>query len=373
MESATFKFLNLYNFNFFMQKTILITGGCGFVGSNLAIAFKKANSTHHIIALDNLKRRGSELNISRLRKLGIQFIHGDIRNIEDFDEVGAIDILIDAAAEPSVVSGMETTPDYLINTNLVGTVNCLNFALKNKALFVLLSTSRVYPIGLLNEIPLIESTTRFSINSNQNKIPGVSDDGVNEFFPLNGARSFYGTTKLSAELLVEEYAAFYGLKTIVNRCGVLTGAWQMGKVDQGVVVLWIAKHFWKKELGYFGFGGEGKQVRDMLHVSDLYRLLEIQLENPSVYAGKPWNVGGGETVSVSLQELTNICEKITGNKIPIKSVKENRVADIPWYITDSSEVRKVSGWEPKYTVEMIMQDVYDWMKENEGMLKPILE
>ena len=317
-----------------IYKSILITGGCGFVGSNLAIAFKQANPSYHIIALDNLKRRGSELNIARLRDMGIQFIHGDIRNLEDFDEVGAIDILIDAAAEPSVVSGMDSTPDYLINTNLVGTVNCLKFALKNNALFVLLSTSRVYPIGLLNEIPLIETATRFSIDSKQNKITGVSGDGVTELFPLNGARSFYGATKLAAELIVEEYAAFYGLKTIVNRCGVLTGAWQMGKVDQGVVVLWMAKHFWKKELGYFGFGGEGKQVRDMLHVHDLYRLLEIQLANPSVYAGKPWNVGGGEMVSVSLQELTNICEKITGNTIPFESVKENRVADIPWYITD---------------------------------------
>ena len=355
-----------------MQKTILITGGCGFVGSNLAIAFKQANPSNHIIALDNLKRRGSELNIARLRAMDIQFIHGDIRNTEDFDEVGSIDVLIDAAAEPSVVSGMETTPDYLINTNLFGTVNCLNFAVKNKALFVLLSTSRVYPIGLLNEIPLTEIDSRFTMNHEENKIVGLSNEGVTEQFPLHGARSFYGTTKLAAELLVEEYAAFYGLKTIINRCGVITGPWQMGKVDQGVIVLWMAKHFWKKELGYFGFGGEGKQVRDMLHVHDLYRLLEIQLAEPSVYAGRPWNVGGGTSVSVSLQELTQICERITGNHIPITSVKENRVADIPWYITDATAIKKVSGWEPLYSVGMIMQDVYDWIKENEEILKPIL-
>jgi dTDP-D-glucose 4,6-dehydratase len=138
----------------------------------------------------------------------------------------------------------------------------------------------------------------------------------------------------------------------------------MGKVDQGVVVLWMAKHFWNKQLGYFGFGGEGKQVRDMLHVHDLYRLLEIQLAEPSIYAGRPWNVGGGTSVSVSLQELTQICERITGNQIPITSVKENRVADIPWYITDATAIKEVSGWEPLYSVDMIMQDVYDWIKEN---------
>jgi CDP-paratose 2-epimerase len=355
-----------------MQKTILITGGCGFVGSNLAINFKIANPSFHIIAMDNLKRRGSELNLSRLRENGIEFIHGDIRNIEDFDEIKKIDILIDAAAEPSVISGMNSTPDYLINTNLLGTINCLNIALKHKALFILLSTSRVYPIGLLNEIPLNEDPTRFSIDEKNVQIKGASKEGINEHFPLSGARSFYGTTKLAAELLVEEYAAFYGLKTIVNRCGVLTGAWQMGKVDQGVVVLWMAKHFWKKELGYFGFGGEGKQVRDMLHVNDLFKLLEIQIDNPNLFANKPWNVGGGISISVSLQELTKICENITGNKIPIQSVKENRIADIPWYITDSSEIKKISGWEPTYTVEKIMLDVYEWIKKNEEMLKPIL-
>jgi CDP-paratose 2-epimerase len=353
-------------------KSILITGGCGFVGSNLAINFKKDNPSIRVVVLDNLKRRGSELNIKRLSENGVEFIHGDIRNLEDFDGIGKIDVLIDAAAEPSVVSGMETTPDYLINTNLVGTINCLNFALKNNAVFVLLSTSRVYPVETLNLISLEETDTRFILNKNLNVIPGVSEEGINETFSLQGARSFYGTSKLSAELFVEEYAAFYGLKAIVNRCGVLTGPWQMGKVDQGVVVLWMAKHFWNKELGYFGFGGEGKQVRDMLHVNDLYDLLSIQLNNPDKYTGRPWNVGGGKNVSVSLRELTKICEEITGNSIVIRSVPKNRVADIPWYITDSQDIRSVSDWEPKYTVEMIMLEIFNWIKTNEEELKPIL-
>ena len=352
-------------------KSILITGGCGFVGSNLAIAFKKKHPTFQVKVLDNLKRRGSELNISRLREIGVQFIHGDIRNIEDFNEVGEIDILIDAAAEPSVVSGIETTPDYLINTNLVGTVNCLNFALKNNALFILLSTSRVYPIQALNEIPLHESPTRFDFNDKINLF-GVSEKGINDDFTLKGSRSFYGATKLAAELLVEEYASFYGLKTIINRCGVLTGAWQMGKVDQGVVVLWMAKHFWKKELGYFGFGGEGKQVRDILHVNDLYRLLEIQIHQPSFYSSQAWNVGGGVFGSVSLQELTRYCTEITGNTIPIKKVKENRIADIPWYITDYTQIFEKSGWEPAISVEEVLNEIFDWLRINEKSLKSIL-
>jgi len=352
--------------------TILITGGCGFVGSNLAINFKKKNSSIRVISFDNLKRRGSELNIHRLREVGVEYIHGDIRNIEDFDEIGQIDVLIDAAAEPSVISGMFSTPDYLINTNLVGTINCLNYALKYKALFILLSTSRVYPIARLNEIPLLEESSRFIINEEMNQINGVSKNGVCEQFPLNGARSFYGTSKLAAELIVEEYASFYGLKTIINRCGVLTGAWQMGKVDQGVVVLWMAKHFWKKELGYFGFGGEGKQVRDILHVNDLFSLLEKQIEQPTLYAKQSWNVGGGMFGSLSLQELTKYCTEITGNFIPIKKIIENRVADIPWYVTDNTRINEISGWKPKITVEEVLLDIFEWIRKNETSLKTIL-
>lgn len=354
-----------------MSQTILITGGCGFVGSNLAVNFKLDNPTTKVIAFDNLKRRGSELNISRLRDIGVEFIHGDIRNKEDFDGIENVDIIIDAAAEPSVMSGVNSTPDYLINTNLVGTINCLNFAVKQKAKFVLLSTSRVYPIGLLNEIELNESTTRFDYNDKQ-LLQGVSKFGISEEFSLKGARSLYGTSKLSAELLVEEYATFYGLETIINRCGVLTGPWQMGKVDQGVIVLWLAKHFWKQPLGYFGFGGEGKQVRDMLHVNDLYALLKIQLKDISSYKGVSWNVGGGLDISVSLQELTGLAKNVTGNQVDITKVVENRVADIPWYITDNSAITKASGWKPTSSVDYIISDVFNWMKENESILKPIL-
>src|SRR5690349_19143449 len=114
---------------------ILITGGAGFVGSSLAIALKTNYPDYQVYALDNLKRRGSELNIPRLKKAGVEFVHGDIRNKEDFDSIPAVDTVIEASAEPSVLAGLDGTPDYLINTNLVGTVNCLNYALKHKAGF----------------------------------------------------------------------------------------------------------------------------------------------------------------------------------------------------------------------------------------------
>lgn len=351
--------------------TFLVTGGCGFVGSNLAILFKLKYPKATVISLDNLKRQGSELNIKRLKEHEILYVHGDIRIKEDFDSLPKIDILIECAAEPSVLSGINTSPDYVLNTNLLGTINCLNFANKNKAKFIFLSTSRVYPIKTLNKVKYREDETRISLEKKQILV-GVSLKGINENFDIKGARSFYGTSKLSSELLIQEYNEFYNLKSVINRCGVLTGPWQMGKVDQGVVVLWIAKHFWKKELKYIGFGGEGKQVRDILHINDLFNLLDIQINNFKDYNGKTFNVGGGNDVSISLSELTKLCENVTGNKIKINKVKKNRSADIPIYISDNSKVQKLSSWKPENSPTQIILDTFKWLKLNESILKNIL-
>jgi CDP-paratose 2-epimerase len=355
-----------------MNETILITGGCGFVGSNLALKLRQDYPSVKIIALDNLKRRGSELNISRLKEQNIEFIHGDIRNPEDFNDIGEISVLIEAAAEPSVLSGINSTPDYVLNSNLVGTINCLNFATKNKAKFIFLSTSRVYPIKALNEISYTEGISRFEI-SKQQSIIGVSEKGINEQFPIQGARSFYGTSKLSSELLIQEYTEFYNLKSVINRCGVITGPWQMGKIDQGVVVLWLAKHFWKNDLSYIGFGGTGKQLRDIIHINDLYDLVKIQLNDIEKFNNQIFNVGGGNDVSVSLQELTAHCEEITGNKINIHQVKENRLADIPIYITDNSKITETCGWAPKIGAKQTLTTIFDWIKNNEQLVKQLLQ
>jgi len=351
-------------------ETILITGGAGFVGSNLAVKLKSDNPDKRVIALDNLKRRGSELNIPRLKRSGVEFVHGDIRNREDIEAVGHFDLLIECSAEPSVLAGYNESPEYLIKTNLFGTANCLEVLRKYRADIIFLSTSRVYPIRAINSLNFIELETRFDLASEQ-KIKGVSPDGIAEDFTLNGVRSLYGMTKLASELLIQEYIEAYNIKGVINRCGVLTGPWQMGKVDQGVVVLWVAKHIFKGALSYIGFGGKGKQVRDILHIDDLYRLLCLQADDMSGCNGRVYNVGGGRQISISLQELTKICQKVTGNKIQISSVTENRVADIPWYVTDFSLVQKETGWSPTLEVEKIVSDIYQWILQNEQMLKLI--
>ena len=351
---------------------IVITGGAGFVGSTLCIQLKEKYPTYEIIAFDNLKRRGSELNLVDFQKLSIPFIHGDIRNNEDLLSLGSFDVLIEASAEPSVTAGLDSDPTYVINNNLYGSINCFNACIKNNAKLIFLSTSRVYPIETIEKASFVEEETRFSFDNKQNEV-GISEKGISEKLSLDGARSFYGTTKLSSELFIKEYATFYNLQAAITRFGVIAGPRQMGKTDQGVVTLWMAKHFWNETLKYIGYGGKGKQVRDLLHVDDLVELIDLQMHQIEKFEGKIYNVGGGLKNSASLQEMTKICEKISGNKIQIDEVTETRTADLRIYITDNSRIEAEIGWKPKRSVEIIFQDIFNWIKENEKQLESILK
>lgn len=350
---------------------ILITGGAGFVGSNLAMAFKLSHKDERIICLDNLRRRGSELNVPRLREAGIEFVHGDIRNKEDLEPLDRVDTVIECSAEPSVLAGYNSPPDYLINTNLVGTVNCLELARKSGADFIFLSTSRVYPVKTINNLNFVETATRFELSDEQT-ISGVSKSGFTEQLPLDGTRTLYGTTKLCSELIIQEYVEMYGLKAVTNRCGLLTGSWQMGKVDQGVVVLWVASHYYGRSLSYIGYSGSGKQVRDILHVNDLYRLLEFELDQIGRLSGETFNVGGGREISLSLQELTELCRKHTGREVPVASVSQERPGDIRIYLTDHSKVTRMTGWKPEIGIDEIIGEIAGWIRDNSETLRPIL-
>lgn len=351
--------------------TILITGGAGFVGSSLSIALKKKYPTYTIVAFDNLKRRGSELSLTDFQQLGISFIHGDIRNQEDLNAIGRFDVLIECSAEPSVMAGLDSDPSYVIKNNLYGSINCFNACLKYKAKLIFLSTSRVYPIEAIEQASFVEEETRF--NFSDDLVKGISKKGISEELTLEGARSFYGTTKLSSELFIQEYASFYGLDAAITRFGVIAGPRQMGKTDQGVVTLWMAKHYWKQSLKYIGYGGTGKQVRDILHVNDLIDLVDIQIHQIEKFKGKIFNAGGGLENSCSLQEMTSICENITGNKIQIGQEEQNRPADLRIFITDNTKIENQIGWKPKRSPEKVFEDIFYWIKENENQLEKILK
>lgn len=351
---------------------IVITGGAGFVGSSLCLSLKQQYPHYTIIAFDNLKRRGSELNLADFQKNDIAFVHGDIRNPEDLAAVGQFDVLIEASAEPSVTAGLDSDPTYVINNNLVGSIHCFNACLKYNAKLIFLSTSRVYPIETIEKAAFTEAPTRFDFAAGQTE-PGISAQGISEILKLDGARSFYGTTKLSSEMFIQEYSAFYGLKAAVTRFGVIAGPRQMGKTDQGVVTLWMAKHYWKQSLKYIGYGGTGKQVRDILHIDDLLRLVNLQIHETEKFTGKIYNAGGGLQNSVSLQEMTAICQKITGNTISIASEAETRQADLRMYITDNTRITEETGWKPEKSPEMVFEDIYRWIKDNEKQLETILK
>lgn len=351
---------------------ILVTGGAGFVGSSLCLRLKEKYPAYHIVALDNLKRRGAELNLSIFKARGIAFIHGDIRNMEDILAVGAFDVLVEASAEPSVLAGLDSDPTYVINNNLYGGINCFNACLKYGARLIFLSTSRVYPIEKIEQANVLELPTRYAFSEIQ-KEAGISVRGISEELGLEGARSFYGTTKLAAEHFIAEYAAFYGLQAAVTRFGVIAGPRQMGKTDQGVVTLWMAKHFWKQPLSYIGFGGLGKQVRDILHIEDALDLIELQIHRPDLFSGKVFNAGGGLEGSVSLREMTDWCALITGNNLQIRSEPATRPADLRMYISDNTKIREVTGWFPQRGNEAVFQDIFNWIKKEEATLSEILK
>jgi CDP-paratose 2-epimerase len=346
------------------QKSVLVTGGAGFVGANLCIALAARRPGWRIVAFDSLKRRGSEINLPRLREAGVEFVHGDVRTPSDLDAVGEVDALVECSAEPSVLAGMGAGADFVVQTNLVGAHNCLELARRDGAQVVFLSTSRVYPVAALRGLALTEAATRFVLDAEQ-PVPGASAEGIAETFPLDGPRTLYGATKLSAELLIAEYADSFGIPAVIDRCGVVAGPWQMGRVDQGVFTHWLLSHHARRPLAYIGYGGTGKQVRDVLHVDDLCDLIREQLAAPADWDGVTVNVGGGVGGSLSLRETTEVCRELTGHDVPVRSVPEDRPGDVPLYASDCRRLFARTAWRPRRTPRMVLEDTFAWIRENE--------
>jgi CDP-paratose 2-epimerase len=350
---------------------ILITGGAGFVGSQLATRFREANPAARVVAFDNLKRRGAELNLPRFQEMGIEFVHGDIRISADLEDVGGrFDLVIEAAAEPSVLAGLDGSPRYLAGTNLGGTLNCLELARRHESAFVFLSTSRVYSIAPLRGLGLRETESRYELEHEQ-AVAGASEEGISELFPTHLPRSLYGATKLASELMVQEYAANYGLRAVIDRCGVIAGPGQFGKVDQGVFTLWVANHFFGRPLRYTGFGGAGKQVRDLLHPADLHDLITRQIAEIDEIRGETYNVGGGMAVSTSLRELTDVCREVVGAEVPLTADPRTTPVDIPFYVSDARRAMERFGWRPTRGVREIVTEIREWLMNNEPAVRPL--
>lgn len=348
---------------------ILITGIAGFVGSRLAQYFKTHHHDIEIIGIDNLSRKGSEFNLPFLKELGCKFIHGDIRNKEDVQELPAINWVIDCAANPSVLAGINGGTAQLINHNLGGTLHLLEKCRKDQAGFIMLSTSRVYSIEALNKIPLSANENRFLVDSTMPFPTGFTAEGVTSSFGTNAPISLYGATKLASEVMALEYSYAFNIPVWVNRCGVIAGAGQFGKIDQGIFSFWMYQWLTQKPLSYIGFEGTGHQVRDFFSPNDLGNLISKQIHQPNKQAPKIVNAGGGLASSMSLKELNEYCiHKFGFNKEIIQS-KESRAFDIPYYVTDNAEVQKYWDWQPTEDKIKLLDDIFDWAVANKSLIE----
>ena len=338
---------------------ILITGGCGFIGTNLSLHLKKKG--FKVNTIDNLIRNGSKYNSKILKKNNIKNYYLDITDNKRLKKLPKFDLIIDCCAEASVeVSKNEI--DRVFNTNLIGTFNILKKAKKDKSKVIFLSSSRVYSIKDLNKI------INKKLILNRIKIKNKIDENFNTSKP----KSIYGFTKLASEMLIEEFGYAFKLKYLINRIGVVSGPLQFGKQDQGFVSLWIWRHLIKQKINYIGFGGKGHQIRDVLHIKDLCNLIYLQITKMNKIFNKVFNVGGGRKSYVSLKNLTKICQNITKKKINISSKSYTSIYDIPYYISNNSKVQKTYKWKPKYTIIDIVKDTYLWLDKNKKILKKYL-
>lgn len=349
---------------------ILITGICGFVGNTLASGLKEGWPNWNIIGMDNLIRAGSEGNRPALRRRGIRFVHGDIRSPSDLETLPRCDWILDAAANPSVLAGIDgqTSSRQLIEHNLMGTVNLLELARKWNSGFLMLSTSRVYSIRALATMPLKVSGKHFEPALRKKGIQGLTPNGVSETFSTEPPLSLYGSSKLASEILACEYADAFGLPLFINRCGVLAGAGQFGKVDQGIFSFWLHSWHAQRPLKYIGFNGSGYQVRDCLHARDLLPLIVRQMRKPHRDKPRVVNVGGGAAQSASLRELSEWCTQRFGPR-KIARAKSGRAFDVPWLVMDSSLAQREWQWKPQTPLESIWTEIAAHAEDNPRWLE----
>lgn len=348
---------------------ILITGICGFVGNALARELPVHLEGLEVIGLDNLSRPGSELNRGALQDQNVRVIHGDIRNPSDLEGLPRVDWVIDAAANPSVLAGVtkETSSRQLLEHNLCGTIHLLEFCKSQQSGMILLSTSRVYSLARLSELPMGTRDKRFEPRFAECAELGLSERGVGEAFSTQPPLSLYGCAKLASELLILEYALAFGFPVHINRCGVLAGAGQFGKADQGIFSYWLHSYRSRRPLTYLGFSGTGHQVRDCLHPRDLACLLAMQLRHPEK-GGRALNASGGVANSISLAGLTEWCAQRFGPRV-IGRETQNRPYDVPWLVLDSAAAEKQWDWRPTVTLEQILNEIAEHAEKNPRWLE----
>ena len=349
---------------------ILISGVCGFVGSTLAHALFEHDSSLEIVGLDNLIRPGSYLNAEPLRHRGVRLMHADVRSASDLEGLGRMDWIIDAAANASILAGVDgaVSSRQLIEHNFYGTLNLLEVAKKYRAGFFLLSTSRVYSIKALADLPVESRDEAYYLLGDKSLPVGVSEKGVSETFSTSAPVSLYGASKLASECLALEYGEAFDFPVWVNRCGVLAGAGQFGRPDQGIFTFWINAYLRGEPLRYIGFNGKGFQTRDCFHPRDLISLLLKQMAAGRDEKPRVTNLGGGLENSMSLAQLSRWCAQRFRPR-EIKSDPEPRLFDLPWGVMDSQLASETWDWQPSTNLDTILEEIAVHAEKNPQWLQ----
>lgn len=340
------------------RNRILVAGACGFVGSTIIKAWRERCPSDLLVGVDNLSRAGSELNRATLKQLGVRVLHADLRSASDVETFPEVDWVIDAAALPSVSGGIDgaTTSRQLMEHNLTSCINLLEFCKRQRAGLVLLSTSRVYSVRLLHSLPLAVEGSAFGLAPGAALPRGVTSLGVAEDCSTQAPVSLYGASKLAAEQLALEYGESFDFPVWINRCGVMAGAGQFGRPDQGIVAFWLNSWLRDRPLTYFGFGCEGHQVRDCLHPQDLVPLIERQLQDGGRGAPRTVNVSGGLASAFSLRQLSEWCESRWGART-VRAEPATHLFDLPWVVLDAALAESTWDWKPAVGLAPILDDI----------------
>jgi CDP-paratose 2-epimerase len=336
-------------------RRILITGGCGFIGSNLAAHYLAQG--HSVAVLDNFSRAGAVSNAAWLQSLAggrLQVLLGDVREVRELARaVQAADLIVHLAAQVAVTASVvDPRHDFMVNA--LGGFNLLEAARRSSRDPIVLyaSTNKVY--GALGAVRVKLGALRYNLRDYAHGIP--------EGYPLD-LHSPYGCSKGSADLYMLDYARIYGLRTVVFRQSCIYGPRQFGVEDQG----WVAHFMISAVLGRpITIYGDGRQVRDILHVRDLIRAFDLAVEHIEVSRGQAYNLGGGPDNTLSLLELIYRLEADLDHPIPLW-FDDWRPGDQRVYVSDIRKAERDLGWTPQITIEHGLADLHKWVEDNRGL------
>jgi CDP-paratose 2-epimerase len=339
---------------------VLITGGAGFIGTNVALSHLEQDQPVHLF--DNLARPAVERNVNELQSRFpgmVKFTQADVRDRKLIQRaVEGATRIYHLAAQVAVTTSLEN-PMADLGTNLLGTLNVLEAMreIRSEASLLFTSTNKVY--GRLTSIRIHERVARHEPVDDQLAACGISEEQPLEFL------SPYGCSKGSADQYVLDYAHSFGLKTCVFRMSCIYGRYQLGSEDQG----WVA-HFLRQAMKGepVTIYGDGKQVRDLLFVEDLVQAMHLAHDNMKLVAGQAFNLGGGPNYSTSLLDLLHHIRLLIGSPVATEWGPE-RLADQRWFVADTSKIRDILSWRPTIDIPSGLRRLFDWYQARPSLIE----